>query len=279
MKKLSAASILFGAALFLTACGGDSGSAKVETKSTEKTDPAKNITWKTIEQYPHSMASFTEGFLFHDSLLFESTGSPNYLPQTHSVIGVLDLTTGELETRAELDRKQFFGEGMTILNGKVYQLTYQSRKGFVYNYSDFKKLGEFTIPTKEGWGMTTDGEYLIMSDGTHRLRYLDPNTLEVVKTMNVSRGSYVQQKLNELEYVNGYIYANVWMDNEILKIEAATGKVVGKIDLSILMAQAKNTYPKALEMNGIAYQASTGHFFITGKMWPYVFEIALDDAV
>ena len=139
-----------------------------------------------LNSYPHDTTAFTEGFLIHNGDLYESTGATSDLPQTRSLFGIVDLQTGKIDTKAELDRVKYFGEGISILNGKVFQLTYKTKVGFIYDATSFKKIGEFTFPSNEGWGLTTDGINLIMSDGTHILTYLDPNTLQVIKTTAVS---------------------------------------------------------------------------------------------
>jgi len=242
-----------------------------EANTEDNSIPIINYTY--INSFPHDTNSFTEGFLVHKGDLYESTGATAGLSQTKSLFGKVDLKTGEIETKVELDRNKYFGEGITFLNGKVYQLTYKSKIGFIYDASSFKKIGEFTIPTNEGWGLTTDGTNLIMSDGTNTLTFLDPDSLKVLKRISVSESGYLKDNLNELEYINGYIYANLWATNMIVKIEPKSGKVVGKIDLTLLTDEAKSIYPQSLEMNGIAYDSIADKVFVTGKMWPKIYEI------
>ncbi|MEM7552253.1 MAG: glutaminyl-peptide cyclotransferase [Bacteroidota bacterium] len=227
-----------------------------------------------VREYPHDTNAFTEGFLFHEGKLYESTGATD-LPQTRSLFGEVDLETGDIDVKVELSRTQFFGEGITFLNGQIFQLTYKSRVGFIYDAKTYEKIKEFTIPSEEGWGMTTDGQSLIMSDGTHKLTYLDPVSLGVSKRVSITENGIAKEHLNELEYVNGFIYANVWMTNEIVKIDLKNGKIVGKIDLTSYATDAKNTFQNSLEMNGIAYNADRESFFITGKLWPKIYEIKL----
>jgi glutamine cyclotransferase len=176
----------------------------------------------------------------------------------------------------EIDKKKYFGEGITFLKGKVFQLTYKTKVGFIYDATTFKKLGEFTFPSKEGWGLTTDGEHLIMSDGTNVLTYLDPHSLQVIKTIEVSENGYAKDYLNELEMINGYIYANIWTTNTIVKIDPGNGKVLGKLDLTNLATEAKEIYNGSLEMNGIAYDSALNKIYITGKLWPKIYEIKFD---
>ena len=233
------------------------------------------IDYKYIRSYPHDTTSFTEGLLMHDNKLYESTGALEELPYTKSLFGSVDLTTGKIDVKVELDRVKFFGEGITFLKGKVYQLTYKKKVGFVYDATTFKKLKEFILSSKEGWGLTTDGTNLIMSDGTYILRYLDPETLQVVKTVTVTEDGCVKDNLNELEYINGYIFANIWTTNTIVKIDPKDGKVIGLLDLKDLSSEANYLYPNSLEMNGIAYDSISNKIYVTGKLWPKIYELEL----
>jgi len=233
------------------------------------------IDYNFIKSHPHDTTSFTEGFFIHDSKLFESTGSPKELPYTKSLLGVVNLATGKIEPKVILDKVEYFGEGITFLDGKVFQLTYKKKVGFVYDAITFKKIRDFTIPSKEGWGLTTDGINLIMSDGTYKLTYLDPETLQVIKTITVTEKGNAKDYLNELEFINGYIYANIWGTNTIVKIKPTDGKVVGLIDLNSLSMEANYLYPHSLEMNGIAYDSITNRIYVTGKLWPKIYELEL----
>jgi glutaminyl-peptide cyclotransferase len=264
-------SIIFCATAFLifSSCNNDDQSGSSET--TRQLTPV--INYKVHKVYEHDTTSYTEGLLVHNGQLYESTGASPGLASTRSLFGVVDLQTGKINKKAELDREKYFGEGIVFLGGKVYQLTYQTKVGFIYDTATFSKIGEFTIPSAEGWGMTTDGRSLIMSDGTSLLSYLDPLTLQVTKTLSVSDNDGLVDKLNELEYINGFIYANVYTTAGIVKIDPATGKVVGQLDLFSLASEAVSLYPGSMEMNGIAYDSTTGRTYITGKMWPKVYEI------
>lgn len=253
---------------FLSACGN--------TKSSEEeNNDIPLINFSYAGYYPHDTKAFTEGLFIHDGKLFESTGSPDNLPQTKSLFGIVDLNTGVIDTKVELDRNQYFGEGIALINGEIFQLTYQSKVGFVYDASTFEKIKEFTIPSKEGWGLTTNGELLIMSDGTDKLTFLNPKTLRTVKVISVTENRSVLNKLNELEFINGYLYANIWMTNRIVKIDPENGKVVGQLDFTSFANEAKSIYPDALEMNGIAYDSATNNILITGKMWPKIYIVKL----
>ena len=251
---------------------------KVEENKTEQVDIAEapkvpQLNYSIENQYPHDITSFTEGLLFQDHKLYESTGGADNLPQTKSLFGEVDLKTGKILVKAELDKTVYFGEGIVFLNGKIYQLTYKNQIAFIYDSKSFKQIGTFNYANREGWGMTTDGKYLIMSDGTSYLTYLDPTNYSVVKTLDVAENGYVVEKLNELEYIKGFIYANIWTTNTIVKIDPKTGDVVGKLDLTALAQDSKSKNPDALEMNGIAYDSLTNKILVTGKLWPNMYEI------
>lgn len=251
---------------------------KKKSNSTKSTNKAiQDISFNYIDSYPHDTTSFTEGFLIHNGKLYESTGSPEYLPQTKSLFGIVNLTTGQLETKVEIDKTKYFGEGISFLNNKAYQLTYKSKKGFIYDIPSFKKINEFVIPSKEGWGLTNDGRYLIMSDGSYQLRYIDPETMQLVKTINVTENGRIKENLNELEFIKGYIFANIWLTNTIVKIDPASGEIVGKLDLSDYAFSAKNLYYGSLEMNGIAYDSIADITYVTGKLWPKIYALKLLD--
>ncbi len=244
-------------------------------KTIDKTIPTINFDY--INSYPHDITSFTEGFLIYEGELYESTGAPEYLPQTKSLFGIVDLETGKIETKVEIDKTKYFGEGITFLNGKAYQLTYQSKVGFIYEMPTFKKIKEFTIPSDEGWGLTTDGKSLIMSDGSCQLKYIDPKTMQVTQTIEVTENGCIKENLNELEYIKGYIFANIWTTTIIVKIDPSNGKIVGQFDMKDYAFEAKSLYPRALEMNGIAYDSVNDKTYITGKLWPKIYEIRLTD--
>jgi glutamine cyclotransferase len=251
---------------------------KVEENKTEQVDVAEapkvpQLNYSIENQYPHDITSFTEGLLFQDHKLYESTGGADNLPQTKSLFGEVDLKTGKILVKAELDKTVYFGEGIVFLNGKIYQLTYKNQIAFIYDSKSFKQIGTFNYANREGWGMTTDGKYLIMSDGTSYLTYLDPTNYSVVKTLDVAENGYVVEKLNELEYIKGFIYANIWTTNTIVKIDPKTGDIVGKLDLTALAQDSKSKNPDALEMNGIAYDSLTNKILVTGKLWPNMYEI------
>ncbi|SKB27188.1 glutaminyl-peptide cyclotransferase [Daejeonella lutea] len=263
----------FPIAVLIFACNGTSDN-KAETTATTNATPTINYTY--IKSHPHDTTAFTEGFVIHFGKLYESTGASPDLPQTRSLFGTVDLKTGEIDTKVELDKHKYFGEGIAFLNGQVFQLTYKTKIGFVYDALTFKKVKEFTFPSEEGWGLTTDGTNLIMSDGTSQLTYLAPINLQMIKRVSVVEDGYAKNNLNELEYIKGFIYANIWLTNTIVKIDPTTGKVVGKLDLGSLAHDAKNLYSGSLEMNGIAYDSLANKVFVTGKLWPKIFELQLN---
>jgi len=159
------------------------------------------------------------------------------------------------------------------LSNKIYQLTYESQTAFIYDATSFKKIGQFRYKNKQGWGLTTDGQNIIMSDGSDILTYINPNDFKVIKTIKVTEDGCVLNQLNELEFINGFIYANVWTTNYIVKIDPNNGKVVGKLDLSPIGEEIRNRYPETGVMNGIAYNSISDKIYITGKLWPFIYEI------
>ena len=226
-------------------------------------------TYRIVNTYPHDPGAFTQGLVYEDGVLYEGTGL-----EGQSSLRKVDLESGEVLQIHELPA-QFFGEGITVFGNEIVQLTWKSGQGFVYDKASFELLETFEYPT-EGWGLTHDGEQLIMSDGTSVLRFLDPGTYEETGRINVIISivsSYIPP-LNELEYVDGEIYANVWTEDRIARIDPATGQVVGWIDLTGLLGPEDRT-ERVDVLNGIAYDAEGDRLFVTGKWWPKLFEIEL----
>jgi glutamine cyclotransferase len=255
----------------LYSCKNNTDSSNTTVVNTTPSTPLINFGVTT--QFPHDTALFTEGLLVHDGKLYESTGSPDELPYTKSSIGVDDLSTGRFDSKVELDKTKYFGEGIVFLKNKVYQLTYKNQQGFIYNAADFKKVDSFSYSNIQGWGLTTDGENLIMGDGTNKLTYLNPSNLNPIKSIAVTENGFPIDKLNELEFIRGFIYANIWQTNYIVKIDTSTGNVVGKLDLGSLAFEAKNKNPNADVLNGIAYDASNDIIYVTGKLWTNIYQI------
>lgn len=266
--------IFLSVALVLFGCGPEPKEEQPKTNVTEPiVESVPEIPFTLVTKHPHDVNAFTEGLLFYNGQLFESTGATQELPQTKSLFGSVDMKTGVINTKAELDKNIYFGEGIVVLKDKFYQVTYKNQQGFIYDAKSFKKLGQFNYANKEGWGLTTDGTSVIMSDGSEVLTYFNPDGMTVAKTLVVSNNGYIEEYLNELEYINGFIYANVWLKNYIVKINPENGKVVGTIDLSGIEGNAKTTNPQAKEMNGIAFDAATNKIYVTGKMWANIYEI------
>jgi glutamine cyclotransferase len=260
-RRLSFILVLAGFFLFASV------SCNKEKKDGTKQRDTLAMTYSVRTQWVHDPTAFTQGLVIHEGKLFESTG------QKQSWIGIVDINTGKPDKKVVLDNA-YFGEGITILNNKVYQLTWTNKVGFVYDLRTFKKLGEFNY-SGEGWGITHDEKNLIMSDGSEKLTYLDTTSLKPVKTLSVTDEYGVVKKLNELEYVDGFIFANLWETNTIVKIDAGNGKVVGRLDLSPLARDAKMRSPQVDVLNGIAYHPTTKLFLVTGKYWPMIYVLQL----
>lgn len=255
-------------------------SCKQEAKEAKKTKPSlrpiPQLKYTVLKEYTHDSTSFTQGLLVHNGKMYESTGSPSHMPFTRSHFGLLDTNSGKIDVKAELDKSLYFGEGISILNERLYQLTYTSRKCFVYRLNDFKKIKEITYSYPEGWGLTNNGEHLIMSDGSYFLYFLDPETFSEVRRVAVTRNQSTVHYLNELEYINGYVYANIWMDTKIVKIDPKTGSIVAELDIKELYDKSMKRNQYTQETNGIAYDSASNRLFVTGKLWSYLFEIKLD---
>lgn len=232
------------------------------------------IPFSIVNEFPHDTGSYTEGLSFYNGQLYEGTGASPTVSNNGTWLGPIDINSGKIVKKVDLG-KDWFGEGITFLNDKVYQLTYQTKKGFVYDAKTFQKIKEFTINSAEGWGLTNDGKSLIMSDGTSSLSFLDPESLKVTNVVGVSDNNGPVGNINELEFINGNLYANQWLTPYILKIDPASGKVTGRLDFSRLVEQIKSQYPAAEEFNGIAYDSTTQKVFVTGKKWPKLYEIKL----
>jgi glutamine cyclotransferase len=222
-------------------------------------------TYRVVRSYPHDPQAWTQGLIYHDGALYEGTGLYG-----SSSIRRVNLESGEVEQFSPLGA-ELFGEGIVISGDRLYQLTWQNRAGFVYDWQSFKPLGEWTYEG-EGWGLTHDGTHLIQSDGTAVLRFLDPQTLREARRVEVRDGGVPVVRLNELEYVQGEVYANVWHTDRIARIDPESGAVVGWIDLSGLLPDEDRTQPVDV-LNGIAYDPAGDRLFVTGKLWPKLFEI------
>lgn len=230
-------------------------------------------TYDIVKTYPHDPEAFTQGLIFHDGFLYEGTGGKKTRGDDfYSSLRKVHLETGKVLQKYDLP-PDFFGEGITLLNGKIYQLTWQERTGFVYDIKDFKLLKEFRY-AGDGWGLTNDRTNLMMSDGTHVIKFMDPESFQTIRTIVVldERGQPLM-KLNELEYVNGEIWANVWETGWIVRIDPGTGKLLGRIDLNKLAQDEMDSSDYADVLNGIAYDSAGDRIFVTGKNWKRLFEI------
>lgn len=226
------------------------------------------ISYSIAATYPHDTSSFTEGLEFYQGRLLESTGNKG-----KSKLLEIDLKTGKPSKNISLDNK-FFGEGLTVFNDTLYQLTWQEHVVHVYFVKDFRKLKEIPF-SRDGWGITNDGKNLIASDGSSNLYFYEPGTFRLLKTQLITEGGSPAVNINELEYINGFVYANQWQYNYIIKIDPNVGEVVGKLDLTDLVNKVKAQAPYANELNGIAYNPETKKFYVTGKNWPQIFELQL----
>jgi len=225
------------------------------------------FTYEVVNVYPHDSNAFTQGLLFRDGGFLESTGLNG-----QSSLRRVELKTGAVLKRVEVPA-QYFAEGLAVLGGKAYQLTYLNHKGFVYDLESFRVEKEFGFDG-EGWGLTTDGQSLILSDGTDQIRFLDPGTFEVKRAIRVQFQGRRAEQLNELEYIKGEIFANVWRTDAVLRIDPATGAVLGLIDFTGLLPAADRSAGTDV-LNGIAYDSAGDRLFVTGKRWPKLFEVRL----
>jgi len=224
-----------------------------------------SYTYDVVNVYPHDPNAFTQGLVIENGFLYEGTGLYG-----NSSLRCVELETGDLIQLYSLP-SDLFGEGITIFGNRIYQLTWRSQKGFLYDKHSFDLLREFSYTT-EGWGITNDGNQLIMSDGTANLYFMDPETFEIVGKVEVYDNGPVTN-LNELEYVNGEVYANIWLTDKIAKIDPHNGQVTGWIDLTGIYTLEKSDANDVL--NGIAYDAEGDRLFVTGKRWSQLFQIKL----
>ena len=224
--------------------------------------------YRVVHSYPHDRAAFTEGLFYLDGVLYESTGL-----EGRSSIRKERLESGEV-LQSRTVPAQYFGEGVVAWKDRLIELTWRSHVGFVYDLKTLAPFAEFQYPG-EGWALTRDDHRLIMSDGTDELRFLDPDTLKELGRVRVTDEGHPVDQLNELEYVKGEVFANIWQTNRIARIDPTTGRVLGWIDLSGLLSEADQRAAPVDVLNGIAYDAKGDRLFVTGKLWPKLFEIKL----
>ncbi|MBN1972711.1 MAG: glutaminyl-peptide cyclotransferase [Sedimentisphaerales bacterium] len=235
--------------------------------NTRTSKPQELYGYQVINTFPHDPNAFTQGLVYADGFLYESTGL-----EGRSSIRKVELETGKVVQIYNLPDK-YFGEGITIFEDKIIQLTYQSHVGFVYNKTTFEPLQQFSYRT-EGWGLTHNGKQIIMSDGSASISFLDPNSFELISRVPVYYKGSLLRYVNELEYINGKVFANIWGSDYIAVIDPHTGQVKSIIDLKGLL-KTQDTNGKVDVLNGIAYDAVNKRLFVTGKLWPKLFEIKL----
>ena len=225
------------------------------------------MTYEVLNVFPHDPEAFTQGLVYYQDYLYESTGLYG-----ESSLRKVDLETGEVLKNVGLP-DEYFAEGLAIFDNKLFQLTWREGVGFIYDVDDFSLLDQFAYQT-EGWGLTHDGKQLILSDGTNNLYFLDPGSLEITDSIEVTFMGEEIVRLNELEYIRGEIYANIWQTDTIVRIDPKSGDVLGWIDLRGILPEDLRT-PDTDVLNGIAYDHENGRLFITGKRWPRLYEIRL----
>jgi glutamine cyclotransferase len=267
---------LAGGLALAMACGASAPSPAADGGQAASTSAAvlagavPALPYDVVRSHPHDPAAFTQGLHLVDGELFEGTGLHG-----RSTLRRVELRSGRVLQQVALEPR-YFGEGIAVIGDRIVQLTWQSGTGFVYDRRSFERQRTFTY-TGEGWGLTTDGRRLIMSDGTDTLRFWHPETLEEVGRLRVHEGGRPVSQLNELEYVNGVIYANVWPTDRVARIDPATGQVTGWLDFAGLLTPTERSRGVDV-LNGLAYDPATGHLLVTGKLWPWVFEIRLADS-
>lgn len=252
---------------FTIACNnGDKNNDTATTENTATVPAPAAISYSVMNAFPHDTTAFTQGLEIYNNELYEGTGEYG-----ESTLRKVDLKTGKVLKQISID-STYFGEGITIFNNKLYELTWQNHIVLEYDLN-FNLLKKINIPY-DGWGLTHDAQHLILSDGSSNIYFLQPETLKTLKTINVADNYGMLNNLNELEYINGFIYANVWQTDNIVKIDPATGNIVGKIELpDLLKKNGKEIHNQDFVLNGIAYDSTTKKTYITGKSWPLLFEV------
>jgi glutaminyl-peptide cyclotransferase len=245
----------------------DASGAEAPAQAIGAADSLPNYTYEVVNTYPHDRGAFTEGLTYLDGILLESTGLNG-----SSTLRKVELKTGRVIQQVRMP-PEYFGEGTTYLGDRIFQLTWQNQKGFLYDLRSMEPEGEFAY-TGEGWGLTTDGRSLIMSDGSNQIRFLDPKTFQVSRSISVFIHGRPLRMLNELEYIKGEIFANIWQTQFVVRIDPSSGRVLGLIDFTGLLAPGD--YDEHTDVfNGIAYDPAGDRIFVTGKNWPKLFEVRL----
>lgn len=261
MKKILLAVVIL-AVFIATGCNNEESTAD----STSPVPSVPTMTFSIVSQHAHDTSYFTEGLEFYKGKLLESTGL-----ETKSKLVSYDLATGKIDKEISLDPKSF-GEGISVFRDTIYQLTYRESKVNVYDVKDFRKIKELPF-NGEGWGLTHDSTALIATNGSNNLYYYEPGTFKLLKKVEVTEAGSPVTNSNEVEYINGFIYANQWQYDYILKIDPAKGEVVAKMDLSSVKQRELAQNPRAEVLNGIAYNPETKKFYVTGKNWSKIYEL------
>jgi len=266
MKKYSAILAL----VVLAACNGNGKETEIVDDSI-KPLPTPLISYSVVAEYPHDTSAYTQGLEFHNGKLYEGTGDFET-----SSLRITDYKTGKVEKKHMMGTDKIFGEGITIFKNKIYQLTWESHVVYVYDVNNIDKpIKTFNWPY-EGWGLTNNGTDLIISTGSANLYFVNPDDFRLKSTINVSDNSGPIDSINELEYIDGFVYANIYLTDTIIKIDPVSGHVVGKMDLSGFKEKffaAQNIAGRTDVLNGIAYDSATKKFLVTGKRWPKMFEL------
>lgn len=276
MQKSLLYIFLFIVVVSCSRCNGpaDNGSGDEQVTNTT-VQPPPSINYSIVKVYPHDTSSYTQGLFLNGDKLYEGTGQPG-----HSKLALIDLASGKPKQEVKINPSEF-GEGIAMLNGKIYQLTWQNNIVHVYDAATFKKIQDFSWPF-EGWGLSTDGKNLIISTGSSNLYYVNPDSFKIIKQIGVTDNYGPVAMINELEFINGFVYANQYETNYILKIDTASGNVAGRMDCTDILTKSGMSYNPAMYelqtgnvLNGIAYNPSANSLYITGKLWPALFEIRL----
>ena len=269
--------LLFLFAAMAVSCGEAPGNGNINRPPVTNTNTTKTAVitydYQIVKTYPHDPEAYTQGLEFKDGMLYEGTGGYDD-DDFSSSLRKVDYTTGKVLQKHDLPG-EFFGEGITILGGKIYQVTWKEMTAFVYDM-DFKLFKEMRY-LGDGWGLTNDGTNLIMSDGSHVIRFLNPEDFKTVRTIAIKdENEKPIMQINELEFVNGEIWANVYQTGWILRIDPASGKLLGRVDFNSLVADERGKNRDADVLNGIAYDAAGDRMFVTGKLWKRLFEIKVN---
>ncbi len=256
--------------VFTTACDtSQANNSGIQQPQATVPFRVQNFNYEVISAYPHDPGAFTQGLVYHQGFLYESTGL-----EGKSSLRQVDLATGQVLKKVDVPTP-YFAEGLALFNNHFYQLTWQSQKAFVYNFDfgpGFAPVKTFSY-SGEGWGLTDDGQSLIMSNGSNQIRFLHPETLQIQRTISVTDNDRPVNMLNELEFIKGEIFANIWLTDRIARIDPASGRVTGWINLAGLLTPEERN--RADVLNGIAYDEAGDRLFVTGKLWPKLFQIKL----